>query len=1621
MRYTPLLAALLVPLAWTAPTAAQTSPLPPEDFCVSWQGSAENFWQCYRSMAEAEAGLRAVLPASYRDVIQPKTPQPQGSVAWNTGLEEWRVDFFVPNQPPASQYPPVYSLSSGDARAGVCNASGDPLYPDGCLDGDAAALARYEKTKTIDYPQCTFIPVGFQGAYYSPFSSVTSEGWRSRWGRIHYTPLDYYGTRQWVYTGECPGWNPPGPVTYKEYISKSQSFLCPELFTPVAGYSNLSQSPSGSGQIVSGATCAPIENMPFLLFKMRQTASCPAGKDPKPCHPATGDKSRREVDFEFSGEAFARHYHSLKQTGTIPAFAPGWTHTFSDRVLDGGVSLMRVIRGDGNVEYFGHLGNNEYVSTQTTRKKLVKLGDNTYRIHDETGKVLHFDTAGRLVRQERSITGLRSIDFTYDGQKLVQAMDQAGRKLIFVYTGERLSRIELPDGSAVDYSYDANANFERVTYADGSSKQYHYNEAGLSLAGDKHALTGITAENGLRYSSYGYNANGRVNLSQLHRGDGTFVEKTTIDYSNVSQPVVTLPYGEVVTYTLVPEKAYSRVTSILGSNGALLTSYAGNGTGAAMLTSPRGDVTKYVYAAAGYESERIEAFGTPEERKFVTVRDASYRTTSVEIQAKVGSNYVTKQRRSYTYNARGQMLTSTLSDPAASLSRTTTLTYCEQADVTAATCPLVGLLMTVDGPRTDVFDVTTFTYRMADEASCASAPTICSYRKGDLWKVTNALGHASETLLADAAGRPLSTKDVNGLVVDIEYDTRGRATAYKARGSNNAVETDDRILRVEYWPTGLVKKVVLPDGAFTTYTYDDAHRLTAITDNGGNRIDYTRNGASRATKEETRNASGTLLRTLSRTYSTLDLLDSETDAYGRATTYTYDADENPNLAIDALTRVSDGDYDGLDRLKRLLQDVNGVAAESKLSYDALDNITRVTDPKGLHTDYSFNGLGDQTQLQSPDTGTTSYGYDSAGNRTSQLDARGITTSYGYDALNRLTSITYPTAAENVAFTFDATPTVCASGETFSVGRLSGMTDASGSTAYCYDRFGQMVRKVQTTNGQVLVLRYLYNVAGQLTSMVYPDGSAVDYAYDVQGRVTEVGATLPGRPRQVVLTGATYYPFGPIASWNYGNGRAMNRLLDQNYQPYSIETNGTGGLDLGYEFDAVGNLKRLRDADQTNPPLREYSYDGLDRLTETRDGAIALINGYGYDKTGNRTSTTRMAEVGGGPGPGGGGTLQPSTTSYTYAASSHRLINDGAEPREYDAVGNLVKIGSDAAPGGPRKNFGYNNAGRLSSASDLTSLATYTYNAIGERVRRSASSTDTLSLYDESAQWIGDYSGSGNAVQQLIWLGDLPVGVIVGNGATAILYYVEADMLHTPRVVVDPVRNVAVWRWELSGEAFGNDLPNENPDGDGSAFAFDLRFPGQRFDAPSGLNYNYFRDYDMSTGRYVQSDPIGLMGGPSTFGYVGGNALASIDPLGLVNLEIPNSRTSFHANPGPAVTGYRSEHGPAHVHLGSNSGPRINIRTFQPFSPEDARKMTPEMKKACANLSNYEKNMIRKRAIGVFKRGFFYRLINGKFVSSTGIVFSGLALRLEYDKNGGSMGMYCEVDPNSQEECPAEYR
>ncbi|NHQ87862.1 hypothetical protein HA050_17270 [Iodobacter sp. HSC-16F04] len=154
----------------------------------------------------------------------------------------------------------------------------------------------------------------------------------------------------------------------------------------------------------------------------------------------------------------------------------------------------------------------------------------------------------------------------------------------------------------------------------------------------------------------------------------------------------------------------------------------------------------------------------------------------------------------------------------------------------------------------------------------------------------------------------------------------------------------------------------------------------------------------------------------------------------------------------------------------------------------------------------------------------------------------------------------------------------------------------------------------------------------------------------------------------------------------------------------------------------------------------------------------------------------------------------------------------------------------------------------------------------------------MCINDTQGHLLGEYQADDKPVQEIIWLGDTPVAVVSTTGASANISYIWADHLGTPRQITDPASKQILWRWD--GEPFGNSLADEDPSKTGKKFSYNLRFPGQYFDKETGKHYNYFRDYDPATGRYIESDPIGLAGGINTYGYVGGNPIGYIDPLGL---------------------------------------------------------------------------------------------------------------------------------------------
>lgn len=135
--------------------------------------------------------------------------------------------------------------------------------------------------------------------------------------------------------------------------------------------------------------------------------------------------------------------------------------------------------------------------------------------------------------------------------------------------------------------------------------------------------------------------------------------------------------------------------------------------------------------------------------------------------------------------------------------------------------------------------------------------------------------------------------------------------------------------------------------------------------------------------------------------------------------------------------------------------------------------------------------------------------------------------------------------------------------------------------------------------------------------------------------------------------------------------------------------------------------------------------------------------------------------------------------------------------------------------------------------------------------------------------ISEYDKNGVLIEY-IWFGDQPVAAIYGKGANSKIYYIVADAQNTPRRLIDSTNQAIVWSWDST--AFGVGQPQGN-------ITFNLRFPGQYYDAYSQLFYNHNRYYNPELGRYMEADPIGLEGGLNPYAYALNNPIMYVDLTG----------------------------------------------------------------------------------------------------------------------------------------------
>jgi len=1260
---------------------------------------------------------------------------------------------------------------------------------------------------------------------------------------------------------------------------------------------------------------------PALVPPKNLGCPCPSCCKGDPVNAGIGNKVETKTEYVGSGVfplRFSWTYNSINTWHGMPPLSSSLgrnrTHSYSWQMsifLTGAtIPIISVQRPDGiPVRFTQPVVNGSWVVDSDQEGILTAIsgsGAAVWEFQDRDGGREWFDSNGRLVNLFDASGYMQTVAYDTSG-RIASVTDPNGRVMTFDYNSSNLvSVLHTPDAGQISFTYSTATDLTKVTYQDSTFIQYLYDESAYSASSTTGLLTGVIDEKSNRYSTTTYNSSGWGTSTVL----GTNIDSHAFSYlapgisGDYAQSNVTLPLGatENTEYVLIAGVVRPRVitTSCTGCQNQV-TTYVYDSSGRPSSKTVENEETDYTYNDRGLVTSRVDAANATGayasvKRTINTTWDSNFRFP--DSRSVVNASGTTETTTNWVYNSRGQVLARCQVDPAISGAtsytcgsltnaptgvRQTSYTYCESG----GSCPIIGLVLAINGPRTDVSDVTTFAYYSSTDTSGCVSGGSCHYL-GDLYQVTNSLGQVTTYVSYDKNGRITRIKDGNGTLTDMTYHARGwllsRTVRFNADGSPNGGDTTTSFA---YDDVGNVAKITDPDGVYTSYTYDGAHRLTDITDNLGNTIHYTLDAAGNRKQEDTKDPSSTVERTLSRQYDQLNRLtkmlnasssavqtyQNPVDAPPTGITYTngYDGNGNAIYSVDGRSVGTEQQYDPLNRLTKTLQDHTGLNTATQDTttqyfYDARDNLLKVIDPDNLPTSYTYDGLNNLTVLSSTDTGVTSYGYDDAGNRTSQIDARGIHSTYAYDALNRLTGISYPTSSLNVAYGYDEPNTTTGCTGWYPIGHLTSMTDASGTTYYCYNRRGNLKVKKQfvgNASGMVaLTTTYTYTQGDRPYSITYPSGAILTYTRDSAGRIVSVTHQASSTaPITTLISSATYYPFGPLQTLTYGNGHTLTKTYDQDYAIDKVQSSLSAALTIDATVDVLGNIVNASSTIAASPPAQVYAYDPLYRLQSIKDGSNNLIDSFTYNRTGDRLSETTPSGT--------------TTYGYTSPLTSHRLMSIGGVARSYDANGNLLTNATGPLAYDDRNRMIGINTG--TQPNGLTTMVA-TYNGKGERVRKQNGTTgsplnEAWFSYDEGGQLIGRYGLTGSMLQEYFYMDGVEIGTYIGT-----LYYVETDYLGSPRVVVQPGATSAtdsvVWKWDFFGSAFGTNAPSP------AVIQMNQRFPGQFSDAQTGLNYNYFRDYEPGTGRYVESDATGLADGSQTYAYAHQTPLSMLDKRGL---------------------------------------------------------------------------------------------------------------------------------------------
>jgi len=379
-----------------------------------------------------------------------------------------------------------------------------------------------------------------------------------------------------------------------------------------------------------------------------------------------------------------------------------------------------------------------------------------------------------------------------------------------------------------------------------------------------------------------------------------------------------------------------------------------------------------------------------------------------------------------------------------------------------------------------------------------------------------------------------------------------------------------------------------------------------------------------------------------------------------------------------------------------------------------------------------------------------------------------------------------------------------------------------------------------------VLYYVYNADQELTSSATSYGGTVGpqitYTYDSGGRLTAVSRTSGTiSDATEVNTTISYDAANQVVTMTDG-------VSTYSYFPPGWST--TALATYVYSYDNAGRVTSESDAEG----VYSYTYDNSDELTGVKENGTP-VGTYTYDLNGNRTGTGYST---------GTDNEQTASPGYTYT---------------YDNAGNMTSATNTSTEVTTTYTYDYRN--RLTEVTTGgTVMATYTYNALNQRIGFKDSGTQTWTVYDGAsadANPYADFNGSGGLTARYLFGATVVNGVVTtgivartSSGGTTAWYLTDnlgsvRDIVSTSGTELD----------HIVYDSFGN-IVTETDASNGDRF----KFAGMQYDATTGQYYDHARWYGPATGRFLASDPTGFAAGDSNlYRYVGNSSTNTTDASG----------------------------------------------------------------------------------------------------------------------------------------------